>query len=504
MMEMMATVTITSSILILAVLLLRQFCKGKIRQRLWYAVWLLVAAKLLMAPFTAGISSPISVMNLFDGARLQSILEPEENRVDVSEGQTLSDIGKSACPGVENPDVKGAQRIETDQKAGTNGSLTDMLRLVWYVGMGITGVGIAGYNLVYYLSLRKRRILYDTVYDEISCYLVEGIPSPCLFGKSIYLPVYVVRDKKLLSHVLAHEYAHYRQRDLLWGIVRCICLAIYWYHPLVWLAAYVSRQDSELACDEIAIAMLGEKERIAYGKSLLALVREGQKMMECIGCASAMSGNGRRLKERMMRITGKTNTRITTLLLLAVAMVLLAGCTFTDKSETAQKPEAGTEHETVQELKTQPESESANVKPGTENPTLAAAGDTASTATEQPETKLQELEQEREALEEAGQQIEEERQRIEEEIRQLKEENGMAEASDAGDTAVPVNAVGIVKEGTLFVRETPKEDADAVNLLEEGQELTVLVEVGDFYQISISTEEGTFEGYVKKEYIDLK
>ncbi len=50
--------------------------------------------------------------------------------------------------------------------------------------------------------------------------------------------------------------------------LRSVCLAVYWFDPLVWIAAAVSKADGELACDEAAIQALGEGERIPYGKTL--------------------------------------------------------------------------------------------------------------------------------------------------------------------------------------------------------------------------------------------
>lgn len=48
-----------------------------------------------------------------------------------------------------------------------------------------------------------------------------------------------------------------------------MCLLV---NPLVWVAAWFSRLDCELACDEGALKRLGEEERIAYGKTLLQVV----------------------------------------------------------------------------------------------------------------------------------------------------------------------------------------------------------------------------------------
>ena len=102
--------------------------------------------------------------------------------------------------------------------------------------------------------------------------------------------------------MLAHEQTHARHLDPLWSLLRGVCLTIYWFDPLVWLAAVLSREDCELACDEGTLRALGADERTAYGKALLTLVPVCDKPQNPLLGATTMTSGKRGLKERITRI----------------------------------------------------------------------------------------------------------------------------------------------------------------------------------------------------------
>ncbi len=101
----------------------------------------------------------------------------------------------------------------------------------------------------------------------------EGASSPVLLGGAqpvIILPLALLTEcsQSELELVIAHELAHRRRRDLLWGWVPALGHALFFFFPLKWLAAHEYRLAQEMACDELAIRTA--RVRVGdYGETLL-------------------------------------------------------------------------------------------------------------------------------------------------------------------------------------------------------------------------------------------
>jgi beta-lactamase regulating signal transducer with metallopeptidase domain len=65
-------------------------------------------------------------------------------------------------------------------------------------------------------------------------------------------------DDVALEHVLLHELAHIKRGDLWLENLFALLQALYWFHPLVWIARRRCRVARELACDATVARCLGD------------------------------------------------------------------------------------------------------------------------------------------------------------------------------------------------------------------------------------------------------
>ncbi len=347
----MREVLLTSSALILALLVLRQVFRKRISRRVQYALWGLVLVRLLVPANLP--AADFSVLSVSEPARVQMEERLEEEPVYVLPVSTQEIARSSARPNVILP-MEG-RYSEVTQAEGQPAVLTkyaftleEALGLVWAAGMGFMGLWLAVSNLRFWHMLRKKRIPMELPECRYPVYLVEeGLVSPCLFGlfrPAVYLTPAAMERGAGLRHVLAHEETHGRHWDPLWSLLRSVCLAVYWFDPLVWWAAAAAREDCELACDESALRRLGEAERIPYGQTLLRLIPLQRSAGHVMLTATTMTSDKKRMKERIMRIS--ENLKMKTAALCAALAVTAAVCavTFTGCSTQAAAGTASPEN----------------------------------------------------------------------------------------------------------------------------------------------------------------
>ena len=158
--------------------------------------------------------------------------------------------------------TSGSGSVLSEAKSG------GILRAAWLIGAVAVGFWFILQNIWLYVKLRKTRQPVERADCRLPVYLSSYVSSPCIFGlrPAIYIRPDNLTCGQALRYILAHEETHYRHGDHLWSYLRCACLALHWFNPLVWWAAILSRRDCEIACDESTLNRIGDGHRKAYGK----------------------------------------------------------------------------------------------------------------------------------------------------------------------------------------------------------------------------------------------
>ena len=340
----MKEILLTSSALILALLALRQLFRRTVSRRMQYALWLLVLVRLLV-PVNVGtlahnVLSAAEPVQAVVEERLDTPVLYVQDGTERRPAQLLP--GKESQGDPQSPPSDAAQTAPADEYYTVTPTyrtvtLSEALTYVWYAGMSGVGAWFLFTNLRFARALRKARTPYRVEGCRYPVYLVSALPSPCLFGvlrPAVYLNEKALQSPDALRFVLAHEQTHARHLDPLWSLLRGVCLTIYWFDPLVWLAAVLSREDCELACDEGTLRALGADERTAYGKALLSLVPVCTKPQNPLLGATTMTGGKKSLKERVTRIAENRQAKTAAVFAAVALAALVCAVSFTGAPDT--------------------------------------------------------------------------------------------------------------------------------------------------------------------------
>ena len=313
---------VSSAVLAAALIALRYALQGKISPKLQYGLWALLLIRLLV-PVSVG-QSDVSVENLVPAAEHRVLYLAQRTAQPALQAEAAEQAAAQSV----------SEKSEEPEAAGTAAGTVDLkkvLRTVWLCGAAGVFCWFLGCELVCRRHLRRcARQVSAARRGFPAVFVSPAAGSPCLFGllrPAIYLTPETDADETARRHCLAHEQTHYRHGDHIWPALRCVCLALHWFDPLVWWAAALSRTDAELACDEDAVRSLGEAERTAYGRTLLQMTCRGH--VSLLSAAMSMSGKGSQIRARIRAIAKPVKPALPALLAAVLFAVLAAGCTMT-------------------------------------------------------------------------------------------------------------------------------------------------------------------------------
>lgn len=229
-----------------------------------YALWLVVFAKLLLPP---GFALPTSI----PGALLTATPAPQAVVASSSPAPAEAALAPVAAEAVESPPA-------AVEAASPTLSLESWAMLLWVAGVAVLCVWLVRRLTSLRRLLRTSRSaqsewLEDLLADCAGRLALKKLPhvvttdkvkSPAVFG--ILRPVILFPEGSLAQssrleteHVLLHELAHIKRRDILVNAAQTLLHIAFWFHPLVWLAGKRSRNLRELCCDTTVAGVLGEQ-----------------------------------------------------------------------------------------------------------------------------------------------------------------------------------------------------------------------------------------------------
>lgn len=385
-MRKLINVVITSSIMIVVVMILRKLFGGRVKSGAICVLWALVAIRLLIPVQLFGNVVNVTdyltenVINL-QGRGITTEVQVKSDSVSDSQTGDDSQAGNGVYPAVRvqsgsgthsdgnlqaanNAKADGNIQIGSSAMSDNNAQtgsyvrstshvqsddyvkIVNYMRVIWLIGMVVMFAVVVVSNLIFTGRLMSSRKLAGKS-GRINIYKTETVDSACLYGV-VRPAVYVNNKAGDNEFIISHELTHYRHRDNWWALVRMLCVCIYWFNPLVWMAAHFHKEDCELFCDEAVIRNFSASERQKYGEVLLNAAARHSGRLSDIYLLSGASSGYRELKKRIERIAGSRKTYKSAAFVLVIIVVAVTVLAFGGGSVkgSSELPESGIEADT--------------------------------------------------------------------------------------------------------------------------------------------------------------
>lgn len=315
----MITMSLTSSIVIIAVLFARLLLK-RAPKVFSYVLWSVVLFRLI-CPFT--LESAIGFISSSQQTQISSFILEEtvsaENSSDMQSGDSILIQ--------ENASQTQLSRLKESRRSQSTATVKQTVFMIaeyiWLCGIAV----FVFYSM--YSFWRLKRKLVGAVEVETHIYEQEELRTPFVLGivrPKIYLPKGLTGEER--SYILAHEKMHVRRLDYLVKLAGYLVLMVHWMNPFVWVAFVCMTRDMEMSCDEAVLRRLGSGIKKEYSTTLLNMAVGRKRMTGPLLAFGEGDVEGRIKNVLRYRRTGMG--------LIAASVLLVAGATLflaTNRSE---------------------------------------------------------------------------------------------------------------------------------------------------------------------------
>ncbi len=308
------SMSFSGSLLILILLLGKQFLKNKISRQWQYYIWLVVVLRLLL-PFGPEVSLMGKTYRTVDQAISQAALLPPQQQppLNVPGGNLVPAVGAEHRKEMLNSPADDVTTTHPFQDIGV--LLINHIWLVVALGLLIRKITIYQ-GFVRYIKARLTPVSDIERLDELSIVAEQsGIKKPVelcvnplvssplligLFHPYIVLPRVDILEKDF-RYIVLHELTHYKRCDMFYKWLVQVTVCLHWFNPLVHLMSREITKACEFSCDEAVLTKMGSGNAQDYGKTLLDAMAAVGRYKENFG-AVTLSENKHLLKERINAI----------------------------------------------------------------------------------------------------------------------------------------------------------------------------------------------------------
>ncbi len=270
-------------VVVLGVVLLRHRRCSSAAER--HAVWAAVVVALLVLPVLSVLWHRSPLAGLLQGTAAQQVLMMADTHAFVT---VFAGNEETAASGVR------------------------WLAVIWMAGVTVSLLRLAAGYVTASCYLRGAKSFPSPMAGrdaKVQIVVSPTAPVPMVVG--IFRPHIVLPpsasewDAQCLQRVLTHEAEHIRRKDPWWKLAASITVALYWFHPLVWLAARAFATECEHACDDAVLASGSKPSQ--YAADLIAFARRSTPWSVCESAIPMASPT--RLELRIEAILDETKPR---------------------------------------------------------------------------------------------------------------------------------------------------------------------------------------------------
>lgn len=246
----------------------------KLFSKSWqYYIWLIVVFRLLI-PYSPQVNIMDKIYNGIDSLPITMTIE----NIVTNENHIMIESNNN-------------QKYIKEKKIGTTMDLmkliTDNFILIWILVSIILFIRkITAYqSFIRYVKAGRKLVRNSdtlTLFSS-SChkrdikvppqlYTNNIISSPMLVGvlkPFIVIPEAEISDKHL-QYIFLHELTHLKKLDIVYKWLVQLIVSIHWFNPIVYFMSKEINKTCEFSCDESVLALLNEKNKRAYGDTILS------------------------------------------------------------------------------------------------------------------------------------------------------------------------------------------------------------------------------------------